>query len=102
MDETTVRESANAHAQAMVAGDLGRAGSDLSPEAMESAGTVMKQMPRPVTAAEVVSVEPDGDAMVCKIRYSGRRERGHGRLALAGKERRAEDRPPRPCVRPNA
>jgi hypothetical protein len=71
MDETTVRDSANAHAQAIVAGDLGRAGSDLSPEAMESAGTVMKQMPRPVTGAEIVSVEADGDAMVCKIRYSG-------------------------------
>jgi hypothetical protein len=71
MDATTVRDSANAHAQAIVAGDLGRAGSDLSPEAMESAGTVMKQMPRPVTGAEIVSVEADGDAMVCKIRYSG-------------------------------
>ncbi len=71
MDETTVRESANAHAQAIVAGDLGRAGSALSPEAMESAGAVMKSMPRPVTAAEVVSVEADGDAMVCKIHYSG-------------------------------
>jgi len=71
MDETTVRDSANVHAQAIVAGDLGRAGSYLSPEAMESAGTVMKQMPRPVTGAEVVSVEPDGDAMVCTIRYSG-------------------------------
>jgi hypothetical protein len=71
MDETTVRESANAHAQAMVAGDLKRAGSDLSPDAVESAGTVMKSMPRPITDAEIVSVSADGDAMVCTIRYLG-------------------------------
>ncbi len=88
MDETTVRESANAHAQAIVAGDLGRAGSDLSPEAMESAGTVMKQMPRPVTAAEVVSVESDGDAMVCRILYSG--DESEATVASRWQERNGE------------
>ena len=92
MDETTVRESANAHAQAIVAGDLGRAGSDLSAEAMESAGTVMKQMPRPVTAAEVVSVESDGDAMVCRIRYSGDESEATVASRWQERERRAEDR----------
>jgi hypothetical protein len=71
MDENTVRARAEAHAQAMVAGDLNRAASDLSPEAMENAGAVMRAMPRPVTDAEVLTADADGDAIVCKIRYSG-------------------------------
>ena len=71
MDESTARERANAHAQAIVAGDMGRAGRDLSPEVMEVAGAVMKQMPRPVTGAEVVSVESDGDTTICRICYTG-------------------------------
>jgi hypothetical protein len=71
MEESTVRARAEAHSHAIVAGDLNRAASDLSAEAMETAGAVMKAMPRPVTDAEVLTADTDGDAIVCKIRYSG-------------------------------
>ncbi len=71
MEDSTVRARAEAHSQAMVAGDLPRAASDLSAEAMEGVGPVMRAMPRPVTGAEVLTTETDGDAIVCKIRYSG-------------------------------
>jgi hypothetical protein len=71
MDESTVRERAEAHAQAMVDGDLRRAASDLTPEAQAGAAAVMKNMPNPVQGAQVQSVAPDEDAVVASILYSG-------------------------------
>lgn len=71
MDEAIVREHAQAHGQAMVDGDNDRAGSDLTKAAMPGVGPVMKAMPRPVTAADVQSVERDGDSFVAVIRYKG-------------------------------
>lgn len=71
MDETTVRERAQAHGQAVVDRDFGRAGSDLTGNAEADAPDVMKQLPRPTTSAEVVSVETRGDEIVCHILYGG-------------------------------
>jgi hypothetical protein len=71
MDESAVRERADAHGQAVAAGDLNRAGGDLTKEAMAEAGSVMKALPRPVTGAEIESVESAGDGYVVLIRYSG-------------------------------
>jgi hypothetical protein len=71
VDENTVRERAQAHGNAVVGGDLGRAGADLSGEARMQAGDVMKQLPRPVTSAEVTAVAVEGDEAVARIRYSG-------------------------------
>jgi len=71
MDESTVRERAEAHGQAVVDRDFGKAGSDLHGEAEAHAPGVMKQLPRPTTSAEVVGVEPQGDEIVCLIRYGG-------------------------------
>ena len=55
MDETTVREAAETHAQATVERDYSTAGSYLSKEMQASAGEVMQEMPRPLTGSEVVS-----------------------------------------------
>ncbi|MDQ3645552.1 MAG: hypothetical protein M3345_01300 [Actinomycetota bacterium] len=71
MDETSVRQRAQAHGDAVVAGDLRAAGGDLSPTAREQAGGVMGQLPRPTTAAEVASLEQGEDDWVALIRYSG-------------------------------
>ena len=71
MDESIVKQHAEAHGQAIVDGDINRAGSDLTKDAMASAGPVMKAMPQPVTAAEVQSVTAEGDAFVATIRYRG-------------------------------
>ena len=71
MDESAVRQHAEAHGQAMVDGDLRKAGSDLTPEVHAVAGTVMKDFPRKVESAEVVSVDGGGDEFVVQARYSG-------------------------------
>ena len=71
MDENAVREHAQAHADAVVQGDLGRASGDLTDEAKQQAPAVMKQLPRPTTSASVEAVTADGDEFVARIRYSG-------------------------------
>jgi hypothetical protein len=71
MDEPMVRERAEAHAQAMVDGDLRRAASDLTPEAQAGAAAVMKKMPNPVQGAQVQDVASDGDVVVATILYTG-------------------------------
>lgn len=74
MDEASVREHAEAHSQAMVEGDLGRAGTDLTKEAAATIGPVMKAMPRPVTNAEVQKIEAAGEEYIVHIRYGGEGE----------------------------
>ena len=71
MDEAQVREHAEGHGQAVVAGDLRRAGADLTKEVMEQAGEVMKSIPSPATSAEVREVRQDGDEYVAVIHYAG-------------------------------
>ncbi len=71
MDEARVREHAEAHGQAMVDGDLGRAGSDLTKQAAATIGPVMKAMPRPVIKAEIQTIEATGDEYIVNIRYRG-------------------------------
>ena len=71
MDESMVREAAEIHARATVERDYATAGSYLSDEMKAQAGEVMREMPRPLTASEVVSVEESGDAFTARIRYSG-------------------------------
>jgi hypothetical protein len=71
MEEEKVREHAEAHGSAVVAGDLAAAGSDLTKEGQAAAGTVMRQLPRPVTGSEVLSVDLTGEQGIARIRYLG-------------------------------
>jgi hypothetical protein len=71
MDEATVREAAETHARATVERDYATAGSYLSPDLQAAAGAVMKEMPRPLTASEVLEVETSGEGATARIRYSG-------------------------------
>ena len=71
MDEKDVREHARSHGNAVVEGDLRKAGGDLAPEAQSAAPGVMKQLPRPVTSSEVAEVRVEGDEAVALIRYGG-------------------------------
>ena len=71
MDESSVRQHAEAHADAVKEGDLRRAASDLTDEAKQEAPTVMKALPRPVTATSIETVTAEGDAYVARILYSG-------------------------------
>ena len=71
MDESTVRDRAEAHGKAVAAGDMKTAGSDLTEEGMAGAGAVMSKMPKPVKGATVTDVSPSGDEVVVTIRYDG-------------------------------
>ena len=71
MDEQTVREAAEIHARATVERDYPTAGSYLGDGMMDAAGTVMKEMPGPLTGSEVTSVEETGGGYTCRIRYTG-------------------------------
>lgn len=71
MDEATVRQRAEAHGEATVAGDMKRAGSDLDKSAYGAAGEVMKQMPGDLSGSEVTGVRGEGDGLVVSIRYTG-------------------------------
>lgn len=71
MDEATIRQRAQDHGEATVAGDLKRAGSDLDKSAYAAAGDVMKQMPEDLSSCEVQTVREEGNDWVAAIRYSG-------------------------------
>jgi hypothetical protein len=71
MDESTIRRRAQAHGDATVAGDLKRAGSDLSKGAMAQAPEVMGKMPKQLTGAHIQSVRPEGQEWIAVIRYEG-------------------------------
>ncbi|MFN2388892.1 MAG: hypothetical protein ABR575_04720 [Actinomycetota bacterium] len=71
MDEAEVRQHAQSHGDAVVAGDLQSAGAVLTPEAVAQAGGVMRLLPRPATTAEVTAVEPTSEGWRATIRYAG-------------------------------
>jgi hypothetical protein len=74
MDEQTVRERATAHAEALKAGDVGRATQDMSSELQANLGEVMAMLPLPLTAASVESVEMTGTAYRAVLRLTGEME----------------------------
>lgn len=71
MDENTVREHAQRHADATVEGDFKTAGRALTPEAAAQAQDVMKAMPSDLNACEITSIDKDGDNYVAVIAYRG-------------------------------
>ncbi|MGI8775494.1 MAG: hypothetical protein ACR2KQ_10910 [Actinomycetota bacterium] len=71
MDESVVKERAQAHGDAVVSGDLRAAGADLDGAVMKKAGEVMSQLPKPLTAAEITSVSAEDDSMTVAIGYRG-------------------------------
>lgn len=71
MEEATVRQRAQEHGEATVAGDLKRAGADLDKSAYAAAGEVMKQMPEDLSSCEVASVRREDSDWVAAIAYSG-------------------------------
>ncbi len=71
MDESTVRESAETHAQATVERDYDVAGSYLTDEVKATVGEVMRAMPRSLASAEILDVEASEGAATCRIRYAG-------------------------------
>jgi hypothetical protein len=91
MDTDAVRAQAEAHARAVVEGDLRAAARDLAPEARAKAGDVMQQLPTPLESAEVTSVDVTGASGEVRIEYRG------GRRA-ATVQTRWEERGTRPTI----
>jgi hypothetical protein len=72
MEEATVRQHAEAHAAANVAGDMARAASDLTAEARANIGPVARRLPRPITSGTVTTIEQAApDRFVVEIDYRG-------------------------------
>lgn len=71
MDIDRIREHAQGHANAMLAGDLKRAAKDLSESGRAGAPAVMGEMPKSLESAEVTTVAEDGDEATAVIVYSG-------------------------------
>lgn len=71
VEESEVRASAEAHAQAIVSGDIGGAVRHLTDRAKAQGPDVMKSMPSPLTGAEVTSVESSDEGWLVRIRYAG-------------------------------
>ena len=57
MDEHAVREHAQEHLDALLAGDVDRAIQDLSRELRSNLGEIMAMLPLPLTAADIESVD---------------------------------------------
>jgi hypothetical protein len=71
VDESKVRESAEAHAQAIAAGDIRSAVRHLTDRAQAQGPDVMKSMPSPLTGAEIAGVESSDEGFLVRIRYAG-------------------------------
>ena len=71
MDERTTRKHIQAHADAVVQGDMDTVVADFSDELRPQVPGLAKGLPQPVTAAEVLSIEVDDAESVATIRYAG-------------------------------
>jgi hypothetical protein len=57
MDEQAVREHAQTHCDALLAGDIGRAAEEMSKELRSNLGSIVGMLPLPLTEATVESIE---------------------------------------------
>ncbi len=74
MDEQAVREHAQSHCDALVAGDVERASTELSEELRSNIGPLLAQLPLPLTEATVESVEQGGTAFIAILKLVGESE----------------------------
>lgn len=91
MDEQAVRQHAQAHCDALLAGDIGRAAEDLSSQLRSNLGPLVAMLPLPLTEATVESVEMTGTGYRAVLRLVG--ESDTVRL-----ETRWKDRDGRPTI----
>ena len=71
MDEATTRDHVQKHADAVVRGDMDAVVADYSEELRPQLRQIAQALPRPVTSAEVLSVDTGDPVSVAMIRYSG-------------------------------
>lgn len=71
MDEAKTRGTIEEHAAAVVRGDMDAVTADFSEELRPQVPQIAQALPRPVTAADVLSIEVGDEESVAMIRYSG-------------------------------
>jgi hypothetical protein len=71
MDVGTVRQHAEAYCEALLAGDIGRASEEFSAQLKSNIGEVVSQLPLPLTAAAVESVEVAGSGYLATLHLTG-------------------------------
>jgi hypothetical protein len=74
MEETQVRERAEAVCAALVAGDVGKATEDFSKELRQNLGEVVALLPLPATEGTVESIERGSSGFVVVLRLVGETE----------------------------
>ena len=71
MDEAATRGHIEAHADAVVRGDMDAVLSDFSEELRPEVPQLAQALPQPTTSAEVQNIDIGEDESVSTIRYSG-------------------------------
>ena len=74
MDEQAVREHAQAHIDALLAGDIGKAAEEMSRELRSNLGPIVAMLPMPLTEATVESVHMGGSGWLVTLRLVGEHE----------------------------
>jgi hypothetical protein len=85
MDEQIVRAHAEAFRRALLAGDIGLASHDMSPELQRNLGPVVAMLPLPLADASLEGVEMTGTGYLAVLSLVG--ESGTIRLETRWKER---------------
>lgn len=71
MDEQKTRQAVQAHAEAVVRGDMEHVTNDFIEEMRPQVPEIGKALPRPVTSAEVRRCDVGDDESVAEIHYTG-------------------------------
>jgi hypothetical protein len=70
MDEVPTRKHAEAHAKAVVDGDMDAVTADFVPELRGQIQEIAQNLPQPTTEADVRKVEMEEDHAIVEIRYA--------------------------------
>jgi hypothetical protein len=70
MDEIPTRNHVEAHAKAVVDGDMDTVANDFAPELRGNVSGLVSQLPQPVTDADVEKLDMEDDHANVQIRYS--------------------------------
>jgi hypothetical protein len=90
VDQQAVRDHAQAHCDALLAGDIERAAAELSNELRSNMGQFVVLLPLPLKEATIESVEPGGSGYVAILHLVG--ESDDVRLQTRWKDRDGEPR----------
>lgn len=91
MDEAPTRKHVEAHAKAVVDGDMDSVVNDIVPDLRQGAQDIAGKLPQPTEDAEIEKFEMEDGHAIAQIRYSNERES----LALRS---RWEERDGRPMI----